>query len=161
MKTSLNHHPSSLSHTTATPSSCPLITAPFSNPLILAVVSLVVVILLLIICVALLALALAATATKLRRVSQHNKTYTNTRRKSYSLEECDKEDSYTTSVHSTAQHNRGEEDMVYAEVCIGQTPVLKLPSPMEGYRNLEPSTMNMNEYHTLMQDRASDKGINA
>ena len=154
MKTSLNHQPSSLSHTTATPSSSPLITAPFSNPLLSAVVSLGVVVLLLITCVALLALALAVTATKLRRVTQHNKTYINTRRESYSLEECSKEDSCISSVHSVAQHNRGEEEMVYADVCIEQTPVLKISSPMEGYRNLEPSTMNTHEYHTLMQKKS-------
>ena len=56
----------------AAPSSCPPFPASSSDPLLPAVVSLVVVVLLLITCVALLVLALAVTATKLNKLRAKN-----------------------------------------------------------------------------------------
>ena len=106
-----------------------LCTAPTSNPLLPAVVSLVVVVLLLITCVALLVLALAVTATKLNRLKA--------------------EKALTDSPHSYNQTGGGEEettDKIYDEVGDGTDPV----GEQKGhYQELELDKMDRRQYDTL------------
>ena len=106
-----------------------LSTAPTSNPLLPAVVSLVVVVLLLITCVALLVLALAVTATKLNKLRA--------------------EKALTDSLHCYNQTGGGEEestDKIYDEVGEGTDPV----GEQKGYyEELKLETMDRRQYDTL------------
>ena len=113
-----------------------LCTAPTSNPLLPAVVSLVVVVLLLITCVALLALALAVTATKLNKLKA--------------------EKAHTERRHCCNQTEGGEgviKDRIYDEVGEGTDPI----GEQKGhYQELKLETMDKKQYETLHggQDRA-------
>ena len=106
-----------------------LSTAPTSNPLLPAIVSLVVVVLLLITCAALLVLALAVTATKLNKLRA--------------------EKALTDSPHSYNQTGGGEEettDKIYDEVGDGTDPV----GEQKGhYQELKLETMDRRQYDTL------------
>ena len=66
----------------------------------------------------------------------------------------------TTSVYSTAQ---GEEEKagIYAKVCVEGHPVIKIATLREGYQELDPTTMDANEYQKLTQETTENKGIEA
>ena len=104
-------------------------TAPTSNSLLPAVVSLVVVVLLLITCVALLVLALAVTATKLNK-SRAEKVHTD-------------------PLHCYNQTGGGEEkctERIYDEVGEGTDPI---GGQKEGYQELKLETIDKKQYETL------------
>ncbi len=104
-------------------------TAATSNPLLPAVVSLVVVVLLLITCVALLALALAVTANKLNKLRP--------------------ERAHTDRPHCYNQTGGGEgetKDRIYDEVGEGTDPI----GGQKGhYQELKLETMDKKQYETL------------
>ena len=106
-----------------------LCTAPTSNPLLPAVVSLVVVVLLLITCVALLALALTVTATKLNKLRA--------------------EKAHADPLHCYNKAGRGEEkstERIYDEVGEGTDPI---GGQRGHYQELNLETMDKKQYETL------------
>ena len=106
-----------------------LCTAPTSNPLLPAIVSLSVVVLLLITCVVLLVLALAVTATKLNKLRA--------------------EKAHTDPLHCYNETGGGEEetkDRIYDEVGEGTDPI----GGQKGhYQELKLETMDKKQYETL------------
>ena len=104
-------------------------TAPTSNPLLPAVVSLSVVVLLLITCVALLVLALAVTVTKLNGLRT--------------------EKAHTDLLHCYNQTGEGEEkstERIYDEVGEGKGPI----GEQKGhYQELKLEAMDKKQYETL------------
>ena len=108
-------------------------TAPSGNPLVPAIVSLVV--LLLITCVALLVLALAMTATKLNTLMA--------------------EKGHTDLAHYYNQTGGGERrsiDGIYNEVGEGTGPIEGQSGP---YQELEVETMEQGQYATLQRDSSA------
>ena len=114
---------------TPAPSSDSHCTAPTSNPLLPAVVSLGVVVLLLITCVALLVLALAVTATKLNRLRA--------------------EKAHTDPLYSCNKTGGGEgetKDRIYDEVGVRTDPIEEQKGH---YQELKLETMEKKQYETL------------
>ena len=111
-------------------------TAPTSNPLLPAVVSLGVVVLLLITCVALLAIALAVTAVKQKKLRA--------------------EKAHTNPLHCYNQTGGREEktkDRIYDEVGVRTCPVERQSGP---YQELEMGTMEKRQYESLNKDTTTN-----
>ena len=118
-----------IAYLNAAPSSCPPFPATSNNPLLPAIISLVVVVLLLITCVTLLVLALAVTATKLNKLRA--------------------EKEHTDPTHYYSQTGGGEgktKEGIYDEVGEG-TGVIE--GQKGHYQELKLETMDKRQYETL------------